>query len=139
MSRNVPDDIKDLVWTDEEAAAATKAASGSATSRKPRARSKSRFIMFPMVWQYQLVRVKAGCCTYRVALYLLWEAWRSQSNRVKLPNVGLKELGVGRRGKRHALDQLVEAGLISTERQPRKSPVLSNRVCCGGFSPGRAQ
>jgi hypothetical protein len=125
VSRNVPDDIKDLVWTDEEAAAATKVASTGTTSRKSRARSKSRFIMFPMVWQYQLVRLKAGCCTYRVALYLLWEAWRSQSNQVKLANMGLKEWGVGRRGKRLALNQLGRAGLISTERQPRKSPVVT--------------
>jgi hypothetical protein len=124
VSRNVPNDIKDLVWTDEEAAA-TKVASTGTTSRKSRARSKSRFIMFPMEWQYQLVRVKAGCCTYRVALYLLWEAWRSQSNQVKLANMGLKEWGVGRRGKRLALNQLGRAGLISTERQPRKSPVVT--------------
>jgi hypothetical protein len=124
VSRNVPNDIKDLVWIDEEAAA-TKVASTGTTSRKSRARSKSRFIMFPMEWQYQLVRVKAGCCTYRVALYLLWEAWRSQSNQVKLANMGLKEWGVGRRGKRLALNQLGRAGLISTERQPRKSPVVT--------------
>jgi hypothetical protein len=124
VSRNVPNDIKDLVWIDEEAAA-TKVASTGTTSRKSRARSKSRFIMFPMEWQYQLMRVKAGCCTYRVALYLLWEAWRSQSNQVKLANMGLKEWGVGRRGKRLALNQLGRAGLISTERQPRKSPVVT--------------
>jgi hypothetical protein len=62
---------------------------------------------------------------YRVALYLLEEVWRSQSKRVKLANAGLKELNVGRRGKRHALDQLGKLGLISSERQPRKSPVVT--------------
>jgi hypothetical protein len=81
--------------------------------------------MFPVEWQYQLARVKADGCTYRVALYLLWEAWRSQSNRVKLTNVGLKEHGVSRWSKQHALDQLAEAGLISTERRPWKSPVVA--------------
>jgi hypothetical protein len=102
-----------------------KAASENPSPKKSRARTRSKFIMFPVEWRYQLARVKADGCAYQVALHLLWEAWRSQSNRVKLPNVGLKELGVGRRGKRHALDQLVEAGLISTERQPRKSPVVT--------------
>jgi hypothetical protein len=68
--------------------------------------------------------VDAAKCTYRVALYLLHESWRSQSNFVKLANVGLKGLGVGREGKRHALPQLEEAGLILVERKHRKSPMV---------------
>jgi hypothetical protein len=125
IRRDIPDDMKQFVLTEEELAATLKAASeGGSTPKKSRARTKSKFIMFPVEWRYQLARVKADGCAYQVALHLLWEAWRSQSNRVKLPNGGLKEFGVGRWGKRHALDQLVEAGLISTERQPRKSPVV---------------
>ena len=46
---------------------------------------RSKFIIFPVEWQYQLARVDADKCSYRVALYLLWEAWRSQSKRVKRP------------------------------------------------------
>jgi DNA-binding PadR family transcriptional regulator len=76
-------------------------------------------------WQNQLVRVDADVCAYRVALYLLWEVWRSRVNQVKLANVGLKELGVGRQGKYNALHQLEEAGLISVKREPRKSPVVT--------------
>jgi hypothetical protein len=124
MTRNVPDDMKHLVLTEQEVAAAMKAAS---PGKKPRVRRKAKFIMFPVEWQYQLTRVNADVCAYRLALHLLWEAWRSQSNRVKLANVALKELGVGRRGKRHALEQLAEAGLISTERAARKSPVVTIR------------
>ena len=126
MRREVPDDMKHLVLSEEEMAAAMKAAE-STTPKKSRARARAqfRFTMFPKEWERQLARVDADKCTYRVALHLLGEAWRSQSNRVKLPNVGLKELGVGRRGKRHALEQLAEAGLISTERHSRKSPVVT--------------
>jgi hypothetical protein len=86
---------------------------------------RSKFIIFPVKWQYQLARVDADKCTYRVALYLLWEAWRSQSKRLKLPNVGLKELGVGIKGKYHALSQLAEAGLITIEQKPKKSPTVT--------------
>jgi hypothetical protein len=123
MKRNIPDDLKDLVWTDEDAVVVAKAASKGSTPKKRWWRSK--FIMFPVEWQFQLARMKADGCAYRIALYVLWEAWRSQSNRVKLANVGLKERGVGRWGKRHALEQLGSAGLISIERQPRKSPVVT--------------
>ena len=33
-------------------------------------------------------------------------------------------MGVGREGKRNALEQLEEAGLVSVERNDRKSPVV---------------
>ena len=125
MSHNVPNDMKDLVLTEAEVAAAMKAASEGSTPRKLRTRSKSKFIMFPVEWQFQLARVRADGCTYRVALYLLWEAWRSQSNRVKLTNVGMKEHGVSRWNKHRALKQLVEAGLISVEQRTRKSPSVT--------------
>jgi hypothetical protein len=126
MKRDVPDDIKHLVMTEEELAAAVKGAHESnLAAEKSQARTKSRFIKFPKEWQYQLGRADADKCAYRVALYLLEEVWRSQSKRVKLANAGLKELNVGRRGKRHALDQLGKLGLISSERQPRKSPVVT--------------
>jgi hypothetical protein len=131
VKHKIRDDLKGIVMEEDELAAAMKAANENPTPKKPRgrarARSRSRFIMFPEEWRYQLARVDANKCTYRLALYLLWEVWRSQSNRVKLANVGLKELGVGRWGKRHALDQLAKTGLISTERQPRKSPIVMVR------------
>lgn len=90
-------------------------------------RSTAKFIKFPCEWDYQLARVKADGCAYRVALYLLQEAWRSGCNQVKLANGVLEKRGVRRHGKRRALAQLVKAGLITTERQPRKSPVVTLR------------
>ena len=109
--------------SEEEVAAFTKEAAAKGT--KARARSRAKFTMFPVLWERQLLSVDADKCTYRVALHLLRESWRSQCNRVKLANVGLKEFGVSRWGKYHALDQLATAGLISTQRQPRKSPVVT--------------
>jgi hypothetical protein len=86
-------------------------------------RAKGKFIMFPVEWESQLARVDADKCAYRVALYLLHEVWRSGRDHVKLANVGLKKLGIGRKGKRHALEQLEMADLIRVEREDRKSPV----------------
>jgi hypothetical protein len=113
----------------ETYAAAARAKSGrkdvtSKRTQKFAARSTIKFIMFPVEWQFQLARVDADKCTYRVALYLLYESWRSQNKFVKLANFGLKGLGVGREGKRNALEQLEEAGLVSVERNDRKSPVV---------------
>jgi hypothetical protein len=124
MSRNVPDDIKDLVWTDEEAAAVAKAASESTTLKKHH-RAKLKFTKLPDEWDYQLVRMEADGCTWRVAVHLLREVWRTGNNRVKLANVTLKQRNVSRWSKQRALDQLGRAGLISTERRPRKSPIVT--------------
>ena len=120
MSRNVPDDMKNLVFTEEElAAVTTPTGARKKQHRKP-------FTPFPKVWQFQLVKIpNATACTYRVALCLLWEAWRSGSNKVKLTNVTLKKEGVGRWGKRRSLEQLGQRWLIAVDSKPRKSPIVT--------------
>ena len=104
----------------------------TAPTRPPRPTSrhisKTRFVRFPMVWARQMVTIDAGKCTYQVALYLLHEVWRTKINFVKMTNVGLKQWGVGRKGKQHALDQLRDLGLISVEHRGRKSPVVKVKL-----------
>jgi hypothetical protein len=90
-----------------------------------RRRMGAKFTMLPDAWDYQLAKIKADGCTYRVAIYLLRESWRVDNNRVKLPNGVLKERGVGRWGKQRALRVLGRAGLISIEQKPRKSPIVT--------------
>jgi hypothetical protein len=85
---------------------------------------KSGFTIFPDAWDDQLARVKANGCTYRVAIHLLREAWRTGNNRVKLANVTLGGRNVSRWGKQRALGQLVAAGLISIDQPSRKSPIV---------------
>ena len=122
----IPDDMKDLVLTENEAAALMKAANeGTPTPKKPRTRSKFQFTMFPEEWKNQLAKVQAEGGVYRVALYLLRESWRAQSNRVKAANKALEAQGVSRWQKYHALEQLGKLGLISIERSSRKSPVVT--------------
>jgi hypothetical protein len=87
--------------------------------------TRSKFIKFPLEWAFQLARAKADGSTYRVALYLLQETWRSGCNRVKLANGTLKAQGVSRWAKYRALDELGRLGLVSTEREDRRSPLVT--------------
>ena len=86
--------------------------------------SRGKFIKFPVEWAIQLAYVEADGGTYRVALHLLQEVWRSGSNRVKLANGALKKQGVSRWTKYRALAVLGSRGLISTDRDGRRSPII---------------
>jgi hypothetical protein len=95
--------------------------------KKSRTRTRLKFTIFPDIWDQALAGVDADGCTYRVAIYLLKEVWRSKSNRVKLANVLLAERNVSRWQKYHALEQLARAGLIAIGQEPRKSPIITVR------------
>jgi hypothetical protein len=83
------------------------------------------FTKFPNTWRFSLARVRADGCAYRVAFYLLDQGrWRE---RVTLSTAALQKLGVSRKGKRSALQQLRKAGLIEVEERPRKSPIVKVR------------
>jgi hypothetical protein len=81
---------------------------------------KAKFIKFPQEWDYQLARVQADGCTYRVALFLLQEAYWA-GGRAKLANKALEARGVSRWSKYRALGLLGQLGLISVERNGRRS------------------
>ena len=84
-----------------------------------------KFTKFPQMWEVRLAETRADGCAYRVALYLLNKA--SFSTHVTLSTAALQRRGVSRNGKRSALRQLREAGLIAVEEQPRKSPIVTVR------------
>jgi hypothetical protein len=86
---------------------------------------KSKFVKFPKMWRVRLAEIRAGGCAYRVALYLLDRAcW---SRQVILSTATMRRLGVSRNGKRSAIRQLREAGLVAVEERPRKSPIVTVR------------
>jgi hypothetical protein len=121
----------ELTVEEIKAACATAVEIAAYTQKPPSTRPKGvragldgSFIMVPREWQVQLLRIDADKCTYRLALYLLWEAWRTRGVRVKVTNVRMKEEGVGRRGKRQAVAQLERAGLVVVERTDHGSPVV---------------
>jgi hypothetical protein len=93
----------------------------------PRKPFKARFTKFPLIWEEQLKEIDAGKHTYRVALHLLREAWRTGNRTLKLANEVLARKGVDRMGKMRALQQLRKAGLIAVQERPKKSPIITVR------------
>jgi hypothetical protein len=87
--------------------------------------TKRKFTMVPDMWALRLAEMRADGCTYRVALYLLQRARWEQ--HVTMSNQAAEKIGVGRRGKRSALHQLSEAGLVVVEERPSKSPIVKVR------------
>jgi hypothetical protein len=84
-------------------------------------------VLVPELWREQLAAVRAHGPTYRIALHLLHEAWRTESRTIKLTNVALANAGVGRRGKALALRELRKAGLVAVEQYSGKSPLITVR------------
>ena len=94
-----------------------------------------RFVKFPHMWRVCLKEIPgANACTYRVALYLLDRV--SFSRRVVVSTKAMQKHGVGRKGKRRALKQFEQKGLISVEWHPKKSPVATVRFAKGNTTVG---
>jgi hypothetical protein len=100
---------------------------GGPLPSKKQSISKARFIKLPVIWEETLAGVRASGSTYRVALLLLYMAWKSSTCVVKLTNVALAKKGVGRKGKAAALRVLRKIGLVTVEERPRKSPIVTLR------------
>jgi hypothetical protein len=84
---------------------------------------RGHFIKVPWVWFERLAGAHGQ--TYRLALYLLYLYWKDGSGRsVKLPNVGLRDVGISRQSKWRRLTDLEHLGLIKVERRPRRSPLV---------------
>jgi hypothetical protein len=97
------------------------------TTTKLKKRGRLPFTVMPEMWREQLAIIRAQGSTYRVALYLLHEVWRTKTSTVKLTNAVLTQARVSRRGKATALRQLRKAGLIVVEARARKSPIVTVR------------
>jgi len=102
------------------------AATGQPKPRGPK-RSRVPFVKFPTLWAEQLAAIRAHGSTYRVALLLLGQAWRTDNKVVKLTNTTLTGVGVGRKGKAIALKELRRAGLVAIEQQPNRNPLVKVR------------
>ena len=84
-----------------------------------------KFVKVPKMWQVRLAETRAEGSTYRVALFLLDQA--SFSPQVTLSTARMRKLGVSRNGKRGALQQLRQAGLIAVEERANKNPIITVR------------
>lgn len=94
---------------------------------KPGKKWQRQFVRVPWLWIDRLKASNRGS-TYRLALLLLYEHWRTGGRPVRLSNVMLAGDGVARRSKWRALRELEKLGLVKVERRPRKAPVVTLSV-----------
>jgi hypothetical protein len=86
-------------------------------------RKRACFVIVPCTWWHLLARAQ-HIVTYRVALHLLDQSWRTGEPAVPLSNCCLEGEGVSPASKNRALIELQELGLIRVKRQWRKSPLV---------------
>jgi len=83
---------------------------------------REHFIRLPFSWLDRLNGASGQ--VYALALHLLYLRWKGHGAPVKLANGMLAIDGISRRSKWRALTELERRGLVSIERQPRKSPLV---------------
>ena len=93
------------------------------TTRKPR-RAGEPFVKVPLEWVIEAAKAVRSPRAL-VLTYLLHCAWKAKSSTFSLPNGWLQEHGVDRSIKYRVLRDLEAARMITVERQPRKSPVVT--------------
>ena len=76
----------------------------------------------PLLWA---TKASAAMCSPKsmLLLYLLYRAWQTKSNTIKVTNDAMA--GLDRRAKRRALRQLERGGLITVKRELRKAPIVT--------------
>jgi hypothetical protein len=85
---------------------------------------RRQFIKFPWAWMDRLVATKRAT-TYRLALVLVYEHWRTGGRAIVLSNTIVRREGISRRSKWNALAELEQMGLIAVEKRRRRSPRVS--------------
>jgi hypothetical protein len=84
---------------------------------------RRQYVQFPWAWVERLQVVKR-ISTYRLALLLVYEHWRTGGRPIVLSNALVMAEGVSRRTKWNALVELERLGLVRVERRSRRSPRL---------------
>jgi hypothetical protein len=90
-------------------------------ARKQRKAWRREYVRVPWAWVERLQTTRR-VNTYRLALLLLYEHWRTGGQQVALSNVGLVAEGISRRSKWNALTELERLGLVQVDRRNGRSP-----------------
>jgi hypothetical protein len=98
------------------------------TKAKPARPKKWRrqFVQVPWLWVECLRGVRAGN-TYRLALLLLYEHWRTGGHSIAVSNVAVLAEGLSRRAKWRSIAELERLGLIKVQRHRSRAPRISLR------------
>jgi hypothetical protein len=95
-----------------------------ATDVTPNVRRRAPFVVLPLSWAAEACAA-TNCQKAMVWIWLVHRMRKTKSTTVTIPNRALAKYGISRRVKSLALRQLEEAGLISVERRPRKTPLVT--------------
>jgi hypothetical protein len=87
-------------------------------------RKGDQFVKVPLSWAEQATAA-TGTKKAFVWIWLLYLAWKANSNTVTVPNGKLEARGISRMTKHRALCELEAAGLIQVTRQKRQSPIVT--------------
>ena len=91
----------------------------------PRKRKKvDAFVKVPLWWIAAAAKYARSPATV-VLVELLYASWKARNSTFSLSNVRLAKLGVSREIKRRVLRDLEAGGLITVERRPSKSPIIT--------------
>ena len=96
---------------------------------RPNKRKKWRrqYVQFPWAWIERLQAARR-VSTYRLALLLVYESWRTGGQPIVLSNVLSTTAGLSRRTKWNALRELESLVLVKVERRRNKSPRVVLRL-----------
>lgn len=86
---------------------------------------KDTFVQVPLEWLAQVTKAAASPQQVFVGVWLLHLRWKANSLRFPVPNGQLAKHGINRRSKRQALEAFARAGLLTVDRQPKKTPVVT--------------
>jgi hypothetical protein len=95
-----------------------------ATDVTPNIRRRTPFVVLPLSWAAK-ASAATNCQKAMVWMWLAHRVRKTRTTTVTIPNRALAKCGISRRVKSLALRQLERAGLITVERRPRKTPVVT--------------
>ena len=119
------DDLDSLRLTPEEAVALNRAA----VKPQPKRSRHRDFVMVPLVWVERL-KGSTSAATWPIAIYLLYQDWRSGGEPVPMSNMAAKAVGVNRWTKWEVLREMEARGLIRIKERPRRSPLVAVLKTC---------
>ena len=88
---------------------------------KPRSKWRREFVRVPWEWAERLQAAKR-ISSWRLAVLLLYEHWRTGGRDITLSNVLARDIGLSCRSKSRGLNELEKLDLIEVRRRRRTAP-----------------
>ena len=87
---------------------------------------RKHFVQLPWTWVEALSGASGQ--TWQLAAHLLYLNWKGKGAQIKLANGMLEIDGINRQAKWRALSGLERRGLVTVERRPARSPLVTLNI-----------